>query len=64
MDNAISTFPVAVRNNMKTKLEAAGFLFTAVKTTWTVRQLLVYLMKQLQPGLDSVESGDVRDIEG
>lgn len=63
MDNAISTFPVAVRNNMKTKLEAAGFLFTGVKTTWTVRQLLVYLLKQLQPTLDTVESGDVRDIE-
>ena len=63
MDNAISTFPVATRNAMKTRLEAAGFEFASVKTTWTVRQLLVHLAKQLQPAINSVEDADVRDIE-
>ncbi len=63
MDNALSSFPVATRNNMQTKLTAAGFSYAGVKGTWTVRQLLVFLAKQLQPALDSVEAGDVRDIE-
>jgi len=63
MDNALSSFPAAVRNNMQVKLTAAGFSFTGVKTTWTLRQLLVFLVQQLQPEIGSVEQGDVRDIE-
>lgn len=63
MDNALSSFPVAVRNTMQNKLTAAGFSFAGVKTTWTLRQLLIFLAQQLQPALDSVEQGDVRDIE-
>lgn len=63
MDNALSTFPVATRNAMKTRLEAAGFEFASVKTTWTVRKLLIHLAKQLEPGVTSVEDGDVVDIE-
>lgn len=63
MDNALSSFPVAVRNKMQSKLTAAGFSFTGAKTTWTLRQLLIFLAQQLQPGLDAVEQGDVRDIE-
>jgi len=62
MDLAVGSIPVSVRNTMKTRLEAAGFVFTAVKTSWTVRQLLTYLAQQIQPNTN-VESGDVLDQE-
>ena len=62
MDMSVGSIPLAIRNNMKTKLESAGFVFSAVKTSWTVRQLLNYLAAQLQPGID-VESGDVKDSQ-
>ena len=63
MDISVGSIPAGVRTTMRTRLEAAGFVFADVKTSWTVRQLLVYLLKQLQPALDSVEQGDVPDIE-
>lgn len=63
LDMSVGSIPANVRTTMRNRLEAAGFTFTDVKTTWTVRQLLVYLLKQIQPPLDTVEQGDVQDIE-
>lgn len=63
LDMSVGSIPANVRTTMRNRLEAAGFTFTDVKTTWTVRQLLVYLLKQILPPLDSVETGDVADIE-
>jgi hypothetical protein len=48
---------------MITGLTNGGFDVSAVKTTWTFRQLLKHLKLQLQAD-DNIESGDVRDIEG
>jgi hypothetical protein len=62
MDLSVGAIPVSVRNTMRTRLEAAGFVFYAVKTSWTVRQLLQYLKGQIQP-VGDVEAGDVIDIE-
>jgi hypothetical protein len=61
MDMSVGSIPTNVRNTMKTRLEAAGFVFTDVKTTWTVRQLLNYLAQQIQPEAN-VESVDVADL--
>lgn len=63
MDTAVSSIPLAVRTAMRTRLESMGFVFTAVKTTWTIRQLLHYIAQQTQESIN-LESGDVRDQEG
>jgi hypothetical protein len=63
MDMMVSAIPAATRTTMKNKLEAAGFVFTAVKTTWTSRQVLQYLHGQIQTAGD-IEAGDVQDQEG
>lgn len=63
MDMAVGSVPAGVRTTMKNKLEAAGFDYAAVKATWTVRELLLYLARQIQPQIN-VEVGDVRDVEG
>lgn len=63
LDNALSTIPTATRQAMSAALTAAGFNVSAVKNTWSVRQLLKHLKAQLQTD-DDVETGDVRDIEG
>lgn len=63
MDISVGSIPAGVRNTMRTRLESAGFTFADVKTSWTIRQVLVYLLRQLQPALDTVEAGDVQDIE-
>jgi hypothetical protein len=62
MDMSVGSIPAGVRTTMRTRLENAGFVFTDVKTSWTVRQLLVYLLKQIQPPLNTVEQGDVIDV--
>lgn len=63
LDNALSTIPTATRQAMSAALTDAGFNVSAVKNTWSVRQLLKHLKAQLQAD-DDVETGDVRDIEG
>jgi hypothetical protein len=63
LDNAVSTIPTQVRNTMLTRLQNAGFETAGIKTVWTIRQVLIYLMQQIQPALNSVEQGDVKDIE-
>lgn len=63
LDNVLSTIPTATRNAMITGLTNGGFSVTAVKNTWTIRQLLKHLKLQLQTD-DVIDSGDVRDIEG
>jgi hypothetical protein len=63
LDNLLSTIPTQTRQEMITGLTNAGFNVTAVKNTWTFRQLLQHLKLQLQAD-DNIESGDVRDIEG
>jgi len=63
LDNALSTIPTATRQAMSAALTVAGFNVSAVKRTWSVRQLLKHLKAQLQTD-DDVETGDVRDIEG
>jgi hypothetical protein len=62
MDVSVGSIPAGVRTTMRTRLEAAGFTFGDVKTTWTIRQLLLYVARQLQPDIN-VEVGDVRDVE-
>lgn len=64
MDMSVGSIPVNIRTTMKNRLEAAGFVFTNVKTSWTVRQLLQYVLQQVQPALDTVEAGDVADVTG
>ena len=59
-DMSVGSIPAAVRTTLRTKCEAAGFVFTDVKTSWTVRQLLNYLGSQIQQGF-SCESGDVKE---
>lgn len=61
MDMSVGSIPAGIRTTMRTRLEAAGFIFTDVKTSWTVRQLLTYLVRQLQPTIN-VEAGDVPDV--
>jgi hypothetical protein len=63
LDNLLSTIPTQTRQSMITGLTNGGFDVTAVKTTWSFRQLLKHLKLQLQTD-DNIESGDVRDIEG
>lgn len=60
LDMSVGNIPVGVRNAMKTKLEAAGFVYTNVKTSWTVRQLLNYLAQQVNPEIN-IEQGDIPD---
>lgn len=60
MDMSVGAIPANVRTTMRNRLESVGFTFNDVKTTWTVRQLLNYLLQQIQP-LPSVEAGDIRD---
>ena len=62
MDMSVGSIPISVRTTMKSRMEAAGFVYTGIKTSWTVRQMLQFLKDQIQPG--SVEAGDVRDVEG
>jgi hypothetical protein len=62
MDMAVSAIPAGVRITMTTKLQAAGFTTSAIKVSWTIRQVLQYLKGQLQANTD-VEAGDVVDIE-
>ena len=64
MDMSAGSIPAGVRTTMRTRLEAAGFVFTDVKTSWTVRQLLQYILRQVQPAINTVESGDVADVAG
>ena len=61
MDMDVSSIPTTIRNTMKTRLEAAGFSFADVKTSWTVRQVLNYLAGQIQTGIN-VEAGDIKDV--
>ncbi len=63
LDNAISSIPANLRNAMQAQLADAGFDMSAVRLTWTLRQLLKHLKVQLDND-DNIESGDVRDIEG
>lgn len=60
MDMSVGSIPVAVRNTMKARFEAAGFQYANVKTAWTVRQLLRYLSDQVQPGIET-EANDGSD---
>ena len=63
MDMSVGSIPASVRTTMRTRLESAGFVFSAVKTTWTVRQLLEYIGAQVQPGIE-VEAQDGVDLWG
>lgn len=60
LDNALSSIPKTTRDAMVVQLTAGGFDVSAVRTTWSVRQLLKHLKLQLQTD-DNIESGDVRD---
>jgi hypothetical protein len=64
MDMELSAIPGGTRTTMRNRLEAAGFSFTGVQWTWSIRQLLVFLVKQLQPNIGTVEQGDVQDVTG
>jgi hypothetical protein len=63
LDNLLSSLSASTRNAMRAGLEAGGFDITAVQNNWSFRQLLKHLKLQLQSN-DSIENGDVRDIEG
>lgn len=64
LDMTWGSVPSATRTAVRTKLEGAGFVYSGITTGWTIRQILVKLLQQLQPALNSVEQGDVVDIEG
>jgi hypothetical protein len=61
LDNLLTTIPAAVRSAMIVNLTEAGFDVSAVKGSWSIRQLLKHLKLQLQTD-DDIESGDVRDL--
>lgn len=61
MDMSVGSIPTTVRAEMKARIESAGLSFTAIKTTWTVRQMLNHIAGQFQSGVD-VEVGDVQDV--
>lgn len=63
-DLKLSAIPTTTRQNMLAKLQAAGFSTSGIKLTSSFRELLVDLLKQIQPALDSVEQGDVADVAG
>lgn len=64
MDNALSSIPSNVRTALKARLEGMGLDYSSAKATWTVRRLLIHLKNQvINTVSDSVEDGDVRDIE-
>jgi len=63
LDNLLSSLSQSTRTAMITGLTNGGFDISAVKNTWSFRQLLKHLKLQLQSD-DNIESGDVRDIEG
>lgn len=63
LDMPLSTFSTAVRNNVRNKLSAAGFTISAIQNAWTIRQVFVYILQQLQPALGTVEQGDVADLK-
>jgi hypothetical protein len=60
LDNLLSSLSPATRTEMQNGLTAAGFDVSAVKQTWSFRQLLKHLKLQLQSD-DNIESGDVRE---
>lgn len=62
MDMTVGQIPAGTRTILRTKLEAGGFTFVDVKTSWTIRQLLNYIKGQLDPA-GTVEAGDVIDKE-
>jgi hypothetical protein len=49
-----------VRNRVKSEVEAAGFVWS-VNNNWSVREVLVYLVNQIQPGVDCCKY-DVQDL--
>lgn len=63
LDNLLSSIPLATRNAMSTALTDGGFNVSAVRNTWSIRQLLKHLKVQIQAD-DVIDAGDVRDIEG
>ena len=60
LDNLLSSLSQATRTAMQNGLTNGGFDISAVKNTWSFRQLLKHLKLQLQAD-DNIESGDVRD---
>lgn len=63
LDNLLSSIPTATRAAMITALQDGGFNTSAIRTSWSLRQVLQHIKRQLQ-GDDVIDSGDVRDIEG
>lgn len=62
LDAAWSSLPNNVRNQVANRLGQAGFATNGIQNNMSVRQVLVYVLQQIQPGLNGVE-GDVVDIE-
>lgn len=62
LDNTISTLSAEMLRNMRDQLIAGRFDVSAVKNTWSFRQLLKHMKRQLQTD-DNIESGDVPDVE-
>jgi hypothetical protein len=61
LDNLLTSIPAGVRSSMIVGLTNGGFDVSAVKSSWSIRQLLKHLKLQLQAD-DNIESGDVRDL--
>lgn len=61
-DLKLSALPAETRTAMRSKLQALGVTdYSQVLTTWTIRQFLRWLGRQLQPTMDP-ERGDVTDF--
>ena len=60
LDISWSTVPSGKRTEVKNRVADAGFNFTGIKTSNTIREILQHLKKQVQID-DDIESGDVKD---
>jgi hypothetical protein len=50
-----------IRNQAINAFQNAGFTTTGISTSMAVREVLLYIVQQIQAGIGSVEQGDVRD---
>jgi hypothetical protein len=61
LDNLLTAIPAAVRSQMIVALTEGGFDVSTVKGSWSIRDLLKHLRRQID-ARDDIESGDVRDL--
>jgi hypothetical protein len=63
LDMSWASVPAGTRTTFRNRIEAAGFSYSGTTTGLTIRQVLIKILKQLQPALNSVEDVDIADVE-